>query len=161
MKRVIRSKKSVKCALALLALGAFSSSTVSAAATDCGALNLNDSCSSSLQVRSAGEVDEYQFTAGSGVTGITLSGERSTGEQSFYVLSTGEAELFDSSASTLDGSFNVVAGNDYTLYVMGTGAQAYNFALTAVPIPAAAWLFGSVLVALGVTARKRNMSSPA
>ena len=158
MKRVIRS---AKWAMALLALGAFSSSTVSAATTSCGTLNPADSCSSGLQVRGAGEVDEYQFTAGSGVTGVELSGDRSTGEESFYVLSTGQAEIFDSSASTLGGSFNVVAGSDYTLYIMGTGAQAYDFALTAVPLPAAAWLFGSVLVALGVTARKRNMSSPA
>ena len=158
-----RGIKSVKWAMALLALGAFSSSAVSAATADCGMLNIDDSCSSGIQVYGAG-ADEYQFEAGSGVTGVKLSGLQLSGGNSFYVLSGEdgvEAKMFDSSETSLGGSFNVVAGNDYTLYVMGSGGGGYNATLTAVPLPAAAWLFGSVLVALGVTARKRNMASPA
>ena len=155
MKKVVKSSMLMA---GLLSVGMFASSGASAAVASCdGVLGNGNTCNESNFY--AG-VNEYSFTTGSGVTGLNLSGNQNTGADSFYVLSSGQAEIFDQS-SALDGFFNVSQNTDYTLYVMGPGGGSYNLALTAVPIPAAAWLFGSVLVALGITGRKRNLGQKA
>lgn len=156
MKRVVKSSMLMA---GLLSVGMFASSGASAAVASCdGVLGNGNTCNES---NSYAGVNEYSFTTGSGVTGLNLSGDQNAVGKSFYVLSNGQAQIFDQASSALGGSFNVSQNTDYTLYVMGPGGGDYNLALTAVPIPAAAWLFGSVLVALGITGRKRNLGQKA
>jgi hypothetical protein len=53
------------------------------------------------------------------------------------------------SATTASGLFNTTASSN-------TSNQHTSYALTAVPVPAAAWLFGSGLLGLAGTARRRR-----
>jgi len=68
-----------------------------------------------------------------------------------------QGENLITAGSSVSGFFDVLAGNTYVLRYYGSGVTSYALTLTAVPIPAAAWLFGSVLMALGVVGRKRRL----
>lgn len=58
-----------------------------------------------------------------------------------------------------DISSSILSGTSFTFGVSPTDKQQfYISSLTAVPIPAAAWLFGSALIGLAGVARKRKMS---
>ncbi|OUS12727.1 hypothetical protein A9Q89_04825 [Gammaproteobacteria bacterium 53_120_T64] len=109
-----------------------------------------------------GDVYSISIAAGSGITGLNLTGTQdgAGGQFSFTLLNDngspagGTVGAFGGDVS---GAFAVTAGNSYTLRYLGDNVTAYGLTLTAVPIPAAAWLFGSVLMALGVVGRKRRL----
>lgn len=101
-----------------------------------------------------GSVSESGFiregSAGSNTALITLGGDAS-GSMSFTTPVT----------SGDPGIFTVGAGN-FTLSLDGGGGAAlYDFRITAVPLPAAAWLFGSALLGFASIARRRGHDSAA
>ncbi len=71
---------------------------------------------------------------------------------------------FDPATTTITGALNVSGGNIISRYSniylntgdIGIGIETLTFAPTAVPIPAAAWLFGSGLIGLAGVTRKRK-----
>ncbi len=101
-------------------------------------------------------------TASSPYTGAVLSGTALT-PANIVAYSIGGAS--PSNLNTI--SFNAVAGQIYTIFIGGYrngdwGATNDGYQLTisqatsAVPIPAAVWLFGSALAGLGVIGRRKS-----
>ncbi|RLA50268.1 MAG: hypothetical protein DRR42_13590 [Gammaproteobacteria bacterium] len=112
--------------------------------------------------------DEYSFSVAdeSGITGLVVSGE-----QEGFIVTVQVLELVDGGfadlqaeltigAGAISGFFEAIAGRSYVLHVVGKGFGTYNIALTAVPLPAAVWLFSGGLLSLVVVGRKRNVRGP-
>ena len=89
---------------------------------------------------------------------LGLNGEGSTGDFDAIAFNTGFLNTGVSSVifnqQTLTGATNAqvlgAGGVDFTSEITGG-----SFVVTAVPVPAAAWLFGSALLGLGVVRRKK------
>ncbi|RLA50267.1 MAG: hypothetical protein DRR42_13585 [Gammaproteobacteria bacterium] len=117
---------------------------------------------------------EYSFSVGenSGITGFTLVGDVAPPQGTYNLLGPdlGNGVFAASSGSSVNVLFDVAAllgveelgAGIYKLTLIGFDSGTnYDLVLTSVPIPAAAWLFGSVLVALGVVGRKRSLGESA
>jgi len=125
-----------------------------------------------VQVAAGGPVeDNYGFSiaADSGITRLNISGYQSENVKTWQILELvgGEWEerqsLYTKKGQDITGFFDVLAGGSYILNVTGleagSGSGVYNIALTAVPLPAAVWLFGGGLFSLIVMGRKRKQSA--
>ena len=116
-----------------------------------------------------GGVDTYLFSVdeNSGITGFTLVGTVTPAQTSYNLLgpSGGNGIFAESDGSSVNVWFDFpseLGAGIYKLTLIGFDSGTnYDLVLTSVPIPAAAWLFGSVLVALGVVGRKRSLGESA
>ena len=103
----------------------------------------------------------FAFTiVGSEITGLRLSGEQTAAGTNFTILQGGEVvqTIITGGGQSFEGLFDSLSVGNYSMNIFNTTASGdFNIALTAVPIPAAVWLFGSVLMALGVVGRKRRL----
>jgi hypothetical protein len=95
------------------------------------------------------------YTGYNSVESVEENGEPTTTTLGIFALTINLAQAFP----TFNGTFNGVSLNIYDLD-SSTGAVLYDSGLslvgtTAVPVPAAVWLFGSGLVGLAGIARKR------
>lgn len=91
--------------------------------------------------------NEYLVGAVSQSTSSTLGGD-------WWVTDYAEGPLGVTRSLFLsEGSYRLAAGAYATDYDFGN--SSYEFTLTAVPLPAAAWLFGSGLMGLVVAARRK------
>ncbi|OUS12726.1 hypothetical protein A9Q89_04820 [Gammaproteobacteria bacterium 53_120_T64] len=123
-----------------------------------------------VQVAAGGPVEyDYGFSiaADSGITRLNISGYQSENVKTLQILELvgGEWEARHSvkKGQDITGFFDVLAGGSYILNVTGleagNGTGFYNIALTAVPLPAAVWLFGGGLFSLMIMGRKRKQSA--
>jgi hypothetical protein len=95
---------------------------------------------------------EYQTTGG-GTATVTLFGEGSDSGQFGTTVSQGfSTALTDFAVGTATLIFSLQEFNDPN----GTRVRLDNVALSQVPLPAAAWLFGSALLGLLTVARRRQ-----
>lgn len=105
---------------------------------------------------------EFSIAGGSGINGLAISGEQNGFIVTVQVLELVGGTIGDLQAELtfgpggISGFFDVLAGHSYILHVIGAGFGNYDIALTAVPLPTAAWLFGSVVLALAIIGRRRR-----
>ena len=126
----------------LVYAGAAASSTTNLAATN--TINSIQAFLSLADLGLNGEGSDGDFDADANVAGFLNSGVSSV------ILNAQQATGFSTVASTIDFTN---AGAQAGAYIDGS-TSTLN-ASSAVPVPAAAWLFGSALLGLGVVRRKK------
>ena len=138
----------------VLAVGTASAGAVS--------IDLGETRNSGAQTTTDGQ-DTWTLETGSGVTGLKFF--RTDSAPTETVVLTIEGGVFGSPFALSAGeSFTVEASanSQYTV-IVGTASSltggAYSLSVTAVPLPAAAWLFGSALLGATLVARRKDRQS--
>ena len=112
--------------------------------------------------------DDFDFSVGAGhtflssVINLELGSTLDVSDLFVQLLDSAGTEI---ASGTADNEFVIdeaIAAGDYTLRITGTpdgtNGGAYMVGLSVVPIPAAAWLFGTAVLGFAVVSRRRRAS---